>query len=172
MTLDLKSFVLDVPDFPKAGIQFRDITPLWADPEAFREAVQTMAEPVLALQATHVLGLESRGFIFGAALAKELGLGFVPARKPGKLPRPTLQEKYGLEYGNDALEIHQDAFRPGDRVLIVDDVLATGGTGAAARRLVEGTGAQAMALTVFIELTSLSGREKLPGLPVFSVLRY
>ena len=114
----------------------------------------------------------NRGFIFGAALAKNLDLGFVPVRKPGKLPMPTLQERYGLEYGSDALEIHMDAFKAGDRVLIVDDVLATGGTAAAARRLVERTGAQALALTLFIELTFLSGREKLNGLPVFSVLRY
>ncbi len=172
MTLDLKTFVRDVPDFPKAGVLFRDITPLWADPAAFGAAIEAMASPIQTLKATHVLGLESRGFVFGAALAKNLNLGFVPARKPGKLPMPTLQEKYGLEYGEDALEIHADAFKAGDRVLIVDDVLATGGTAAAARRLVERTGAQALALTVFIELTFLSGREKLSGLPVFSALRY
>jgi adenine phosphoribosyltransferase len=168
----LSSFVRDVPDFPKAGILFRDITPLLANAEAFGQAVQAMAEPVLTLQPTHVLGLESRGFIFGSALAQKLGVGFVPARKPGKLPMPTHQEAYGLEYGLDALEIHRDAFKAGDRVLIVDDVMATGGTAAAAQRLVQRTGAQAVALTVFIELTSLPGREKVEGLPVFSVLRY
>ncbi len=168
----LASFVRDVPDFPKAGILFRDITPLLADAEAFAEAVAAMAEPVLTLQPTHVLGLESRGFIFGSALAQKLGIGFVPARKPGKLPLATHSENYGLEYGTDALEIHQDAFRAGDRVLIVDDVMATGGTAAAAQRLVQRTGAQAVALTVFIELSSLPGREKVEGLPVFSVLRY
>lgn len=171
-TPPLASFVRDVPDFPKAGILFRDITPLLASAEAFAEAVAAMAQPVLALQPTHVLGLESRGFIFGSALAQKLGIGFVPARKPGKLPMPTHQEAYGLEYGSDALEIHQDAFRAGDRVLIVDDVMATGGTAAAAQRLVRRTGAQPLALTVFIELTSLPGREKVEGLPVFSVLRY
>ena len=164
--------VRDVPDFPKPGIMFRDITPLLANAEAFREAVAAMAEPVLTLQPTHVLGLESRGFIFGSALAQKLGLGFVPARKPGKLPMATHHEPYGLEYGTDALEIHLDAFQPGDRVLIVDDVMATGGTAAAAQRLIRLTGAHPVALTVFIELSSLPGREKVEGLPVFSVLRY
>jgi adenine phosphoribosyltransferase len=172
LTTPLTSFVRDVPDFPKAGILFRDITPLLANAEAFGEAVAAMAQPVLTLQPTHVLGLESRGFIFGSALAQKLGVGFVPARKPGKLPLPTYSEGYGLEYGTDALEIHTDAFKPGDRVLIVDDVMATGGTAAAAQRLIQRTGAQAVALTVFIELTSLPGREKVEGLPVFSVLRY
>ena len=171
-TSPFSSFVRDVPDFPKAGILFRDITPLLANAEAFGEAVTAMAQPVLTLQPTHVLGLESRGFIFGSALAQKLKVGFVPARKPGKLPMATFQETYGLEYGADALEIHTDAFKPGDRVLIVDDVMATGGTAAAARRLVLQTGAQAVALTVFIELTSLPGREEVAGLPVFSVLRY
>lgn len=165
-------FVRDVPDFPKPGITFRDITPLWADPQAFQQAIEAMARPVSLLQATHVMGLESRGFIFGAALAQRLSLGFVPARKPGKLPRDKHSEAYGLEYGNDALEIHKDAMGAGDRVLIVDDVLATGGTAAAARRLVEATGATAVGLTLFIELAGLNGREKLPGLPVYSVLRY
>ena len=171
-TSPFSSFVRDVPDFPNAGILFRDITPLLANAEAFGEAVTAMAQPVLTLQPTHVLGLESRGFIFGSALAQKLGIGFVPARKPGKLPMATFKEAYGLEYGSDALEIHTDAFRPGDRVLIVDDVMATGGTAAAAQRLVQRTGAQAVALTVFIELTTLPGREKVEGLPVFSVLRY
>ncbi len=174
MTLaaQFNAFVRDVPDFPKEGILFRDITPLLANAGAFGEAVAAMAQPVLTLQPTHVLGLESRGFIFGSALAQKLGIGFVPARKPGKLPLATYSESYGLEYGTDALEIHQDAFKPGDRVLIVDDVMATGGTAAAAQRLIQRTGAQAVALTVFIELTSLPGREKVEGLPVFSVLRY
>jgi adenine phosphoribosyltransferase len=168
----LTAFIRDVPDFPKAGILFRDVTPLLANAAAFSEAITAMAEPVLTLQPTHVLGLESRGFIFGSALAQRLGIGFVPARKPGKLPLPAYREGYGLEYGTDALEIHQDAFRPGDRVLIVDDVMATGGTAAASQRLVRATGASPVALTVFIELTSLPGREKVEGLPVFSVLRY
>jgi adenine phosphoribosyltransferase len=171
-TSPLSSFVRDVPDFPKAGILFRDITPLLANAEAFALAVEAMAQPVLTLQPTHVLGLESRGFIFGSALAQKLGVGFVPARKPGKLPMATFTEPYGLEYGTDALEVHTDAFKKGDRVLIVDDVMATGGTAAAAQRLIQRTGAHPVALTVFIELTSLPGREKVEGLPVFSVLRY
>ena len=170
--MNLTAFVRDVPDFPKPGIRFRDITPLLSDPQAFQAALEAMAAPVGTLRATHVLGIESRGFIFGAALAQRLGLGFVPARKPGKLPREAFRQSYGLEYGSDALEIHRDAFRAGDRVLIVDDVLATGGTAAAARVLVDQTGAQAVALTLFIELADLPGREKLSGLPVFSVLRY
>ncbi len=170
--MNLDPFVRAVPDFPKVGILFRDITPLLADPVAFAEAVAAMAAPVAALKATHVMGIESRGFIFGAALAQKLELGFVPARKPGKLPSAVFRQDYGLEYGTDGLEIHRDAFKAGDRVLIVDDVLATGGTAAAARALVEETGAQALALTLFIELADLPGREKLSGLPVFSVLRY
>lgn len=168
----LTAYIRDVPDFPKPGILFRDITPLLANATAFGDAVAAMADPVVILQPTHVLGLESRGFIFGSALAQRLGVGFVPARKPGKLPLPTHREGYGLEYGTDALEIHQDAFKAGDRVLIVDDVMATGGTAAAAQRLIQTTGAHPVALTVFIELTGLPGREKVEGLPVFSVLRY
>lgn len=168
----LKHYVRDVPDFPKAGVVFRDITPLLGDAQAFAQAIEAMVEPVRTLQPTHVMGLESRGFIFGSAIAQKLGLGFVPARKPGKLPKETFRETFDLEYGVDSLEIHQDAFQSGDRVLVVDDVLATGGTAAAARRLVEKTGAQPVALTLFIELSFLPGREKLAGLPVFSVLRY
>lgn len=170
--MDLRSYVREVPDFPKPGVSFKDITPLLTDARAFAHAVERMVEPVLTMQPTHVLGLESRGFIFGSAMAQKMSLGFVPARKPGKLPLPTFAESYGLEYGTDALEIHQDAFKAGDRVLIVDDVLATGGTAAAARRLVERAGAQPLALTLFIELSFLPGREKLQGLPIFSVLRY
>jgi adenine phosphoribosyltransferase len=170
--MDLRTYVREVPDFPKPGVSFKDITPLLTDAMAFAQAVERMAEPVATLHPTHVLGLESRGFIFGSALAQKMGLGFVPARKPGKLPLPIFSEAYGLEYGTDALEIHQDSFKPGDRVLIVDDVLATGGTAAAARKLVERAGAQALALTIFIELGFLPGRDKLPDLPIFSVLRY
>jgi len=170
--MDFKPFVRDVPDFPHAGILFKDITPLLDNAKAFASAIDAMAEPALALHPTHVLGLESRGFIFGSALAHKLGLGFVPARKPGKLPMPTFYETYASEYGEDSMHIHQDAFKPGDRVLIVDDVLATGGTADAARRVVERTGAHPLALTLFIELAFLKGRERLKGLPVFSVLTY
>jgi adenine phosphoribosyltransferase len=170
--MDFRRCVRDVPDFPHAGILFKDITPLLDDAKAFSAAIDAMAEPALSLNPTHVMGLESRGFIFGSALAHKLGLGFVPARKPGKLPMPTYAETYACEYGEDSLEIHQDAFSAGDRVLIVDDVLATGGTASAARRIVEQAGAHPVALTLFIELTFLKGRNVLKGLPVFSVLTY
>ncbi len=170
--MDFKNHVREVQDFPRPGLSSWDITPLLVDAQAFGWAVEAMAAPVLTLQPTHVLGLESRGFIFGSALAQKLGLGFVPARKPGKLPGATLREGYVATDGsNDALEIHRGAFKPGDRVLIVDDVLATGATAAAARKLIEATGAQAIALTLFVEVDDLPGREKLKGLPVFSVLR-
>jgi adenine phosphoribosyltransferase len=170
--MNFKQSVLDVPDFPREGVLFKDITPLFTDAAAFAQAIDAMAEPVLSLLPTHVLGLESRGFIFGSALAQKLGLGFVPARKPGKLPRPTFAETFPTAFGEAALEIHRDAFKPGDRVLIVDDVLATGATAAAARHIVERTGAQPVALTLFIEMVAQAGRERLQGLPVFSVLRY
>ena len=171
--MDYRTFVREVQDFPSPGMPFCDITPLLADARAFSTAIDAMAEPVQTLQLTHVMGLESRGFIFGSALAKKLGLGFVPARKPGKLPGGTYREEYTNTVGDvNALEVHQDAFKPGDRVLIVDDVLATGGTAAAARQLIERSGARPMALTLFIEMDHLPGREKLTGLPVFSVLRY
>lgn len=151
---------------------FCDITPLLADARAFSAAIDDMAEPVQTLQPTHVMGLESRGFIFGSALAKKLGLGFVPARKPGKLPGDTYREEYTNTMGDlNALEIHRDAFKPGDRVLIVDDVLATGATAAAACQLIERSGAKPMALTLFVEMGHLPGRDKLEGLPVFSILR-
>jgi adenine phosphoribosyltransferase len=169
--MNFKNSVLDVPDFPSQGVLFKDITPLFNDAAAFARAIDAMAEPILTLQPTHVMGLESRGFIFGSALAQKLGLGFVPARRPGKLPRPTYSETFTSTCGEDALEIHQDAFKAGDRVLIVDDVLATGATAAAARAIVERTGAHPVALTLFIEMVSMAGREHLKGLPVFSVLR-
>jgi adenine phosphoribosyltransferase len=171
--MDFKTFVREVQDFPSAGMAFCDISPLLADAKAFGEAIEAMAGPILTLQPTHILGLESRGFIFGSALAQKLGLGFVPARKPGKLPCATFHEDYTNTIGEvNALEIAQDAFKPGDRVLIVDDVLATGGTAGAARRLIERSGARAMGITLFIELGHIPGQEKLAGLPVFSVLRY
>jgi adenine phosphoribosyltransferase len=168
--MDFKRFVRDVPDFPRAGVVFKDITPLLTDAQAFSRAIDAMAEPALALRPTHVLGLESRGFIIGSAMAQKLGLGFVPARKPGRLPRATFSQAYTSEYGEDALEIHQDAFKAGDRVLMVDDLMATGCTAAAARALIERTGAHPVALTLFIELGSRKGRDLLKGLPVFSVL--
>lgn len=167
---DLRRFIRDVPDFPTPGILFRDITPLLASPVAFGAAVEAMAGPFRGSAAVKVVGIEARGFMFGAAVARELGLGFVPARKPGKLPGRTEKIAYGLEYGSDGLEIHADAFSPGDAVVVVDDVLATGGTAAAAAELVERLGARVVALIFCIELAALGGRDRLSGRPAHSVL--
>lgn len=167
---DFRSCIRDVPDFPSPGILFRDVTPLLADPQAFGAAVRAMAEPFRAAPPQKILGIEARGFIFGTALARELGIGIVPARKPGKLPRATRRVSYGLEYGKDSLEVHDDAFERGERVLVVDDVLATGGTAKAASELVEMTGASVIGVSVFIELAALGGRERLGGRPAHAVL--
>ena len=167
---DLRSFVRDVPDFPSPGILFRDITPLLASPDAFRAAVAAMADPYRGKPVGKVLGIEARGFFFGAAIAQVLGAGFVPARKAGKLPRQTLRANYGLEYGKDCLEIHTDAFETGEMVLIADDVLATGGTAGAAAELTEKLGARVAGLTFFIELNGLDGRSRLGSRSVNSVL--
>ncbi|MEO8430096.1 MAG: adenine phosphoribosyltransferase [Acidobacteriota bacterium] len=168
---DFRAWVRDVPDFPTPGILFRDITPLLASPEAFREAVAALAEPWRRDPPGKVFGIEARGFMFGAALARELSVGFVPVRKPGKLPRATYRASYGLEYGKDTLEIHCDACTPGERVLISDDVLATGGTAEACLRLAGELGAEVVGLSFFIELAALGGRARLgPRAPVHSVL--
>ena len=167
---DLRAFVRDIPDFPSPGILFRDITPLLASPEAFQEAVAAMAEPFRAHPPDKVLGIEARGFMFGAALAQDFGVGFVPVRKPGKLPRETFRVSYGLEYGKDSLEIHTDACIAGERVLIVDDVLATGGTAQAAAELVDRLGAVVAGMTFFIELEGLKGRSRLASRRLHSVL--
>jgi adenine phosphoribosyltransferase len=168
--IDLRAYVREVPDFPAPGILFRDITPLLASPAAFAEAIRAMAEPHLWERPDKVVGIEARGFMFGAAIARELKVGFVPARKPGKLPRETVRVSYGLEYGKDAIEVHSDALEQDDRVLIVDDVLATGGTAAAACELVERLGARVSALSFLIELAGLQGRRLLPGRSAHSVL--
>jgi len=170
VTSDLRSFIRDVPDFPSPGILFRDITPLLASPEAFRRAVEEMATPFRGDSVGKVLGIEARGFMFGAAIARELGVGFVPVRKPGKLPRETLRVSYGLEYGKDSLEIHKDAFAAGERVLVADDVLATGGTADAAGQLADRLGARVVGMTFFIELGDLKGRERLRQRRLHSVL--
>ena len=167
---DFTAFVRDVPDFPSPGILFKDITPLLASPEAFAAAVHEMGEPFRNQGVRKVLGIEARGFMFGAALARELSIGFVPVRKPGKLPRATERVSYGLEYGTDSLEIHVDAFARGEKVLIADDVLATGGTAAAAAELVDRLGGEVVGISFFIELAKLGGRSKLPGRPIHSVL--
>lgn len=158
---DFRPWIRDVPDFPTPGILFRDITPLLASPVAFREAVAALSEPWRSDPPDKVFGIEARGFMFGAALARELSVGFVPVRKPGKLPREVLRADYGLEYGKDSLEIHRDACGPGERVLISDDVLATGGTAEACLRLADELGAEVVGLSFFIELAALGGRARL-----------
>ena len=168
--LDLKSFIRDIPDFPSPGILFRDITPLLASPAAFEAAVGAMARPFRESPPEKILGIEARGFMFGAAIARELGIGFIPIRKPGKLPRETLRVSYGLEYGKDSLEIHTDACRKGERVLIVDDVLATGGTAQAAAELADRLGAEVAGMAFFIELEALKGRSRLGSRKLHSVL--
>ena len=170
--MDLKSLVRDIPDFPKEGILFRDITPLIGNADGFEELVETMAKPLREQDIDLIVGPEARGFIFGAALANALHAGFVPARKPGKLPYQTISYAYGLEYGTDELQIHVDAIRPGSRVVIVDDLLATGGTALACAKLVEKAGGTVVGCVFAIELTDLNGRKMLADYPVETVLKY
>ena len=172
MTIDLSSKIRDIPDFPKRGIVFKDIMPLLADAEALHETVERLAEFAEPREPDVVLGAEARGFILGAALAYRLGCGFVPARKPGKLPWRTISAKYALEYGFDALELHADAIAQGSRVLIHDDLLATGSTARAKIDLVEQLGGTVVGLAFVIELEFLNGREKLGGYDVFSLIQY
>jgi adenine phosphoribosyltransferase len=169
--MDLDALIRVVPDFPKPGIAFKDITPLLGEPAALAEAIGRMADPHRSDRIARVVGIESRGFILGVPVALALGAGFVPARKPGKLPWQAIRESYGLEYGTDAIELHQDAVRPGERVLVVDDVLATGGTAGAAIKLVERLGGTVVGVAVLVELGFLGGRAKLSA-PVSAVLRY
>jgi adenine phosphoribosyltransferase len=168
----LKSRIRSVPDFPKPGILFYDITTLLRDADGFRAAIDAIAAPYKNQGISLVVGIESRGFILGAAVADRLGVGFCPIRKPGKLPAKTLKESFNLEYGSDAIEIHADAVDPGQKVLIVDDVLATGGTARAAVRLVKKLGGDLHGLAFLIELEALDGRRLLQGEQVFSVLKY
>jgi len=168
----LKAKIRHVPDFPKPGILFYDITTLLSDAQGFRDTVDALAAPYMGEDIDQVVGIESRGFILGAAVAATLGCGFVPIRKPGKLPAASYKESYNLEYGTDALEIHQDACGGDQRVLIVDDVLATGGTARAAADLVKKAGGKILGVAFLIELDFLKGRDKLAGEPVYSVLQY
>jgi adenine phosphoribosyltransferase len=168
----LKARIRTVPDFPKAGILFYDITTLLRDRIGFKTTIDELAGPFAGAGVELVVGIESRGFILGGAVADRLGAGFCPIRKPGKLPAKTLRESFNLEYGTDALEIHHDAVRPGQRVLIVDDVLATGGTAKAAASMVKQLGGQLHGLAFLIELDFLNGRTQLPGERVTSVLHY
>jgi adenine phosphoribosyltransferase len=172
MDVDLKARIRDVPDFPTEGIVFKDITPLVADPVTFRETIDRLAAWAGERQPDIILGAEARGFIFGGALAYSLGCGFVPARKPGKLPWETVKASYELEYGWDSLEIHRDAIGGGARVIVLDDVLATGGTARAKVELVEQLGGVVVGALFLIELTFLSGREKLTGYDVHALIAY
>jgi len=169
---ELKRTIRDVNNFPKAGIVFKDVTPVLLDPQLFAATVTLMTEPFRAARITRVVSIESRGFLFGAPIALDLGAGLVPIRKPGKLPAATQRVEYALEYGTDALEMHHDAVRAGDRVLVVDDVLATGGTANAAAQLVGGTGAAVAGFSFLIELDFLKGRQRLQGRRVEALLHY
>ena len=171
-TAVLKAAIRDVPDFPKPGIVFKDITPLLGDAAAFRLAMEMMAEMCADLAVEQVVAIESRGFIFGGALAVRLGAGFVPVRKPGKLPWRRVTRTYDLEYGTDSVEMHQDALRPDARALVVDDVIATGGTARAVSHLVEQLGARVVGHAFLVELSFLGGRRQLEGYDVRSLLRF
>lgn len=168
----LKECIRDVRDWPKEGIIFKDITTLLRDPEAFNLAVNALADRYRGRDINYVASIEARGFILGAPVAFLLGAGFVPIRKPGKLPCETRREEYELEYGTDAVEVHADAFGPGDRILICDDLLATGGTALATAKLVEACGATVEAFVFLVELDFLSGRDKIRDYEVFSIIHY
>ncbi|HXV59657.1 MAG TPA: adenine phosphoribosyltransferase [Vicinamibacteria bacterium] len=169
---ELRRMIRDVADFPQKGIVFKDITPLLGDPQTFRKAIDVMAQPLRSRDFDLLLGIESRGFLFASVLAYQLGKGTVPVRKPGKLPAQTVRISYDLEYGSDSLEIHEDAVRGGQRVVIVDDVLATGGTARGVADLVQKVGGEVEAFSFLIELDFLKGREKLAGYEICSVLNY
>jgi adenine phosphoribosyltransferase len=169
---DLRALIRDIPDFPKPGIVFKDITPLLLDPQALRSAVDRLAEWARPRDVDYVVAAEARGFILGTALALELGTGFVPARKPGKLPHETVSAEYILEYGIDALEVHADAVADGARVLIHDDLLATGGTARALAELVEQLGGEVVGCAFLVELGFLEGRRKLEGFDVHALVAY
>jgi adenine phosphoribosyltransferase len=162
----IRDLIRDVPDFPRPGVIFKDITPLLADPRGFANCVEALADRFGRADVDKVIGIEARGFIIAAPVAYRLNAGFVPVRKKGKLPSEVYSDTYALEYGNDTLEVHKDSLRPGERVLLIDDVLATGGTAAATRRLVDKLGAEAVGFGCVLELEFLNGRTKLTGLSV------
>src|SRR5437660_10251746 len=172
LTMDLKDKIRHVPDFPRAGILFYDITTLLQDPMGFHAAIDSLALPFAGQGIDIVVGIESRGFIFGSAVADRIGAGFTPVRKPGKLPSRTVRASYDLEYGTDSLELHDDAISGGQRVLIVDDLLATGGTARATTELVKRLGGQVHALAFLIELVALNGRARLAGERIHTMLKY
>jgi adenine phosphoribosyltransferase len=170
--MDLAKMIRDVPDFPKEGIVFKDITTLIKDPQAFRKVIDVLTEHYAGQQIDLVVAVEARGYIFGAPVACKLGAGFVPVRKVGKLPAETVREEYELEYGTDSVEMHRDAIQPGQKVLIVDDLIATGGSAAATARLVERLGGDVVSIAFLIELGFLHGVEKLKGYDVFTIIEY
>ncbi|BAZ90671.1 adenine phosphoribosyltransferase [Raphidiopsis curvata NIES-932] len=170
--MNLKSLIRDIPDFPKPGILFRDITTLLCDPQGLRYTIDLLAEKCGNLEVDCVVGMESRGFIFGAPLAYKLASGFVPVRKKGKLPAAVHRIDYQLEYGTDSLEVHQDALTTGSRVLIVDDLIATGGTASATAKLLEKIGCQLVGFGFIVELQDLQGRKHLPDVPIISLVEY
>ncbi|HAN45050.1 MAG TPA: adenine phosphoribosyltransferase [Cyanobacteria bacterium UBA8156] len=173
MSVNIQDLIRDVPDFPQPGVIFRDITPVLAHPEGLDTLIEGLSAPFMGIGIALVVGIESRGFILGAPVARQLNCGFVPVRKPGKLPCPTYSVEYALEYGTDRLEMHQDAIAPGQRVLIVDDVIATGGTAGAAAKLIEQAGGKLAGFAFAIELMFLDGRQNLPdNVPVVSLLSY
>lgn len=170
--MDLKSLIRDIPDFPKPGIMFRDITTLLGNSQGLSYTIDSLAEKCSGMSPDYVVGMESRGFIFGTPLAYKMGVGFVPVRKPGKLPGEVYFAEYELEYGVDRLEMHQDAIAPGSRVLIVDDLIATGGTAAATVKLLEQAGCKLVGFAFVIELLALGGRQKLPNVPIVTLVEY
>jgi len=170
--MDLKSLIRDIPDFPKPGILFRDITTLLRDREGLRYTVDTLTEKCSGLSADYIVGMESRGFLFGVPLAYKLGIGFIPVRKRGKLPAAINFVEYELEYGTDRLEMHQDALTPGSRVLVVDDLMATGGTAAATVNLLQQAECEIVGFAFIIELRDLNGRQKLPDVPIVTLVEY
>jgi adenine phosphoribosyltransferase len=168
----LRAAIRDVPDFPKPGILFKDITPVLNDPALFAAVVEELVARYAPMRIDRVAAMESRGFIFGAPLAARIGAGFVPLRKFGKLPHTTVAETFNLEYGTETLEIHTDAVQPGERVLVVDDLLATGGTAAAAVKLITRTGGTVVEMAFLVELAFLAGRDRIDGVPVYAMIRY
>ena len=170
--MDLKKSIRSIPDWPIKGVIFRDLTTLMKDPEAFRQACDILYDRYQNAGVDKVVGIDARGFVFGAVLAYQLGIGFVPVRKKGKLPCKTIEETYSLEYGEDTLEIHEDAIQPGEKVVVVDDLIATGGTVGATVRLVEKLGADLMECAFIVELPDLKGRDQIPGCKVFSMVTF
>ncbi|MDP8260259.1 MAG: adenine phosphoribosyltransferase [Candidatus Gygaella obscura] len=168
----LQKWIRDIPDFPKKGIIFKDITTLLNNPDAFKKTIDILVEKFKSEKIDYIVGIESRGFIFGGALAYQLGCGFVPVRKKGKLPAKTIAVTYDLEYGTDTLEMHEDAFKKGAKILVIDDLLATGGTAQGVCRLIKQLCGELVGVCFLIELTFLNGRDKLKDCPIFSIIKY